>query len=203
MASSEFKQSNPWIEIWLHPREVLKEQLQRDPRRWVLTLAIINGVVSGLSWAIASWTKYAQVSPIINGLIFTLILVLGAILGVLSLYLASWIYKVTGRWLKGKGDFTAVKCAVGWSYYPYLVAGLFGILNMLTVRIPLLGLFFGLIMAVLTVWSFIISLKLLGQAHDFSAWRALAMVFITVVLIFIVIVIVMLLIPQLAPLFVK
>lgn len=201
MATSEFNQTNPWLEIWKNPRKMMAERLRKDPHSWVLPLAIINGLVSGVSWVISLWTKYPQAGEYKNGFVIALIIILGAVLGVISLYLISWLYKVTGKWLKGKGNFTDVKCAVGWSYYPYIVAALFGILNTLTVRIPFLGLLFGLISVVLMVWAFVISLKLLGEAHGFSAWRALATVFITIVLIFIVVLIIALIIPLMSPLF--
>lgn len=201
MATSQFNQTNPWAEIWIRPRKMLEKQLQKDPKRYLLLLAIVNGIVAGGAWIAALLTKYPLRQDYKNGVFGVALIVVGVILSVISLYVTSWLYRLTGGWLKGTGTYTDVKCAVGWSFYPSIVVGIFSILGSLAFNMPFLALLLSLIAVVLSIWSFIILLKLLGQAHNFSAWKALAAVFIAAVLVFVVIMVFILLIPLLQPLF--
>jgi hypothetical protein len=193
---------NPWKDIWTQPRATIHHQLEKNPREWIVILAIVNGLLSGVAWWTTLWTKYPDKPLYHSPLFVTLLIIAGAIMGLISLYVGAWLYRMTGKWLGGKGDYTDVKCAVGWSAYPYLISGIFSILNALTVeKYPAISFIFGIIAVVLMIWALIISLKMIGEAHKFSAWRALGAVLLAAVLVFIVFLIILLLIPLLEPLF--
>lgn len=188
---------NPWLHLWTRPRATLRSILNRDPKRVIIWLAIIGGIFSSLSFIdmhALSRTKFSI-------LFFIVLVVIGAVIGIIHLYFSGWLLKLTGSWLGGKGTFTDVKCAVGWSNYPFIVVNIFSILVALSTPLIWLQLTLSLIMLILLVWAFVIFMKLIGEAHQFSAWKGLLAFLIAIVLIFVVFMIIALLVPLLSPLF--
>lgn len=175
--------------------------LDTDPRRVIIWLAIIGGIVSTFVSIGYWWNTYPEQKFIWNAFFVIALFILGGIIGLIHLYLGGWLYNLTSSWLGGAGNFVDVKSAVGWSNYPFILANIAAILSIWAVPNPWLQGFFGLLDAILVVWGFIIFLNMLGEAHRFSAWRALLAVIIAFILIFVVVMIVSLLVPLLAPLF--
>src|ERR1700722_12611370 len=118
----ESKNINPWVQIWTHPRNTLRTILSTDPQKVIVWLAIIGGILSGLSFAALGWhfTKNALYQTF---LILTMMIV-GGLFGIALLYFFGWLYTLTGSWIGGKGGFTDLKCAVGWSNYPFIISNL-------------------------------------------------------------------------------
>ncbi len=197
----ESENINPWVQIWVRPKKTMRSILDKDPRRVIIWLAIIGGIVSAFAWIGYIWITYPDRQDFRHAFFLLLILVGGGISGLIYLYVAGWLYKLTGSWLGGVGTFTDVKCAIGWSNYPFILANIVSFLSILVVPNPWLQAIFGLINVVIVVWGVIILLNLVGEAHRFSAWRALLAFIIGLVLIFVAIMIVSLLVPLLAPLF--
>jgi hypothetical protein len=192
---------NPWIHIWVRPKKTMRFILDRDSKRVIIRLAIIGGVVSSFTWLEYIWSIYPDRQDLKQNLYTVLILIGGGFSGLIYLYVAGWLYKLTGSWLGGKGTYTDVKCAVGWSNYPFILANVASFLSLLAIPNPWLQAIFGLIDVVIVVWSVMIFLNLVGGAHRFSAWRALLAFIIGLVLVFATIMIASLFIPLLAPLF--
>jgi hypothetical protein len=179
---------NPWFAIWVMPRPTMRQILDTDPRRLVHVLAAAGGAVK--------WAQLNIPSQLVDMTSFSLILGLklglafgGAIVGLISLYLFGFLVRLTGGWLGGKGDFTAVRSAVAWSNIP----AIWGLLLWLPtiaflgpkginfdpgtlihepggamLVVPVL-----LMTIVLGIWQLVVFLKCAGEAHGFSAWRAL------------------------------
>ncbi len=190
---------NPWLQLWTEPRKTIRSILTTDPQKLIIWLAVAGGIVSLISYA--AYNPSRATTPLTLGIYFVLLAIVGGIFGLIHLYFSGWLLKVTGQWVRGKGSFTDVKCAVGWSNYPFIISNLFALLNFLFLdhlwirSIFLVGSF------VLSFWAFIIFLKLIGEAHQFSAWKALLAFIIYTVLILAVLVIIALLVPLLSPLF--
>lgn len=179
----------------------MRALLDKDPRRLIIWLAVINGVLSGLAWLGAVRISYPTYQYYHTTLSIFLSLIIGALLGVFYLYFGGWLYKLTGSWLGGKGSFIDVKCAIGWSNYPLIIINMINFFTLLAYQILWLEILFAIINIILPIWAFVIFLNLIGEAHRFSAWKALLAVFITLVLIFVAIMLVSLLVPLLAPIF--
>lgn len=179
----------------------MRSILDSDPRRVIIWLAIISGVVSSLAGLGYLWGTFPDRQDFRHVLFLLIILVGGGISGLIYLYVAGWLYKLTGSWLGGKGTFTDLKCAVGWSQYPFILANIASFFGIFAVPNPWFQAFFGLINVILAVWGVVIFLNLAGEAHRFSAWRALLALIIGLILIFVAIMIISLLVPLLAPLF--
>ncbi len=191
---------NPWLHIWTRPRETMRSILSTDPNRWVLWLAIIGGILSGAAFLLTIRTelplqRQVAVLPLIVWI------VLGAIFSVIHLYFAGWLYRLTGSWVKGKGTFTEVKSAVGWSYYPFFFSSILNIISSLLKNQHILSALLGLIAFIIIIWGMVIFFKILSEAHQFSVWKGILTFLIACVIIFVAIMIVALFIPLLKPIF--
>lgn len=202
MESNQRTQINPWITIWLYPKKTMHHLLATNPKKVILWLAIIGGVLSSISWVNYLWVQYPERKDLHQVLVVLAVMLMGGITGIIYLYLGGWLYQLTGSWVGGKADFTQVKCAVGWANYPFIVASLFALFSLLVIPNPWLQALVGLLYVVSTVWAFVIFINLLAQAHQFSAWKALLSFLITVLLIFVALMLIALLVPLLSPLFI-
>jgi hypothetical protein len=111
----------------------------------------------------------------------------GPIVGVIWLYLSSWLLRFTGSWLGGTATSESLRTAVAWTQVP-LVASLalwaialpvFGsdLFSSSTPTIdanPLLFLGFSLIDITFAIWVVVLLLIGLSEAHRFTVWRAAA-----------------------------
>lgn len=192
--------AHPWLSLWIHPRKTIRDLIDAHPKWLILWIAIIGGIISTFTWATLAWTRYPTSSHP-TAITFIVLIVVGVILGLIHLYFASWLYRLTGSWLGGKGSFTAVKCAVGWSNYPFAIVGLLNIAASLSIFHLWLMVLFTLLNVIGLVWSIIIFFKVLAESMLFSVWRAIGAVLIAFVLIFVVFMIISLLIPLMQPLF--
>jgi len=195
----EFEESqgfNPWFSIWLQPRATMQQILDTDPVRWVLLLSIIGGFFEALTQAatqdhgdrMASW----------HGVVWACA-IFGPLSGVLGLFGGGYLLRKSGGWLGGSASDREVRAAIAWGGIPKIWLGLlwipsialFGDENFTSATPRLDGdpalasamLFLALIGLIGTFWSIVIWLKCLGQAHKFSAWRALGSVLLMILVI--------------------
>lgn len=176
---------NPWISIWHEPRATVERILARDPKYCVLLLASLSGVAQTLDGAVErslgddlAW-PYIVLSAAIAG----------PITGLLALFLGSWLLRLTGRWLGGRGDALRIRTAIAWGNAP-VVWGLLLWIPLLLVfgqeffatETPLMDsrpvlyalyLGFAVVDFVIAIWALFAFLHCLGQVQGFSAWRAL------------------------------
>lgn len=192
---------NPWLQIWVHPKKTMRLILDTNPRRIIIWLALIGGIVSTFAWISYIWATHPNLQDLNKTYPVIILLIGGSAAGLIHLYVAGWLYRLTGSWIGGHGSFTDVKCAVGWSSYPFILANSANILSLLSFSFMWARIFFGLLDALVALWGVIIFLNVLGEAHRFSAWRALLAVIIALVLVFAFVLFISLLIPLLAPLF--
>lgn len=175
---------NPWLSMWTRPRATMRQILDTNPRTWVHALAMLGGISELLVAPVPR--PLADVSPavMLAGKILC-----GILLGLIGLYLGSFLVWVTGRWIGGQGTFVDVRAASAWPnvlslwgallWLPliaYLGMGAFTLHGesllddsvgmMMLLPVQMIGLAIG-------VWRLVVALKCLGEAHRFSAWRAL------------------------------
>jgi hypothetical protein len=129
--------------------------------------------------------------------------VIGSLIGAaIYFYLVPTILRWIGSKIGGQGTTERVRYSVAYAYIPMVYSliivwlpslFLFGIENFTTFTpvvdssstLTLLFLLFGMVDLVIGIWSTIIFLKCLGEAHQFSAWKALLTTILSV-LIFVV-----------------
>ncbi len=202
MENSQSRQTNPWIDLWIYPRSTFRHILETNLYQYIFWLALFGGVLSGLNFLAYAWTHYPlHTHQPISAL--ALSITIGALLGLINLYVGGWLFRLTGSWVGGKGTFAQVKCAVGWSSYPYMFSTLFSLFSYFSLNHLWVALSFGILNVVFLIWGFIIFLKILAEAHQFSIWRALGALLLAMVLLFVVFMIIALIIPLVQPLFAK
>lgn len=197
MASEDI---NPWLHIWTEPRKTMRSILETNPNRHIIWLAILSGILGGATLALANWMPPRNFSNY-RIAILGIAIIVGAIAGILMLYFSGWLITLTGSWLGGKGNFTQVKSAIGWGNYPNIVSHLVSLIQLIFFSHYWLQIVLVLIGFAIAIWAFIVSMKLIGEAHQFSAWKSILALVIGAILVFVVIMIIALLIPLLKPLF--
>src|SRR5439155_17205593 len=110
---------NPWVSLWLRPRPTMRQILDTDPRRMVVPLVLLYGVLSGLT--IATFPALPEFVP--RAIVGAVGVVVLPLLGLVALYLGGFLLRLTGGWLEGQGDAVAVRCALAWSCVPGLWVG--------------------------------------------------------------------------------
>lgn len=181
---------NPWLHIWVKPRAVIRQELEnRSGEKRLILLALIIGIPT-------MFVNNQQTTVEVNmGTIIIISLIIGPLLGLISLYLGAWINSVVGRWIGGVGRASDLRIA---TLYGYMVPSLVPIFVKLidffirgeaffitadsTITGAPIGLYESLfsgmspILAVLYsglfIYVYIISLKSAGEAHQYSAWKA-------------------------------
>jgi len=188
---------HPWIAIWMSPRETIKKIVNRDPTNQVIMLGALAGALVMLDSLLGAALGFipaplpAALAPYLP--ILTLASpFLGAALGVLGLYLTSFMMDWSGRALGGVGNAVTGRAAVAWSEVPQICLSVVMLLILLGT-----GVWQALIPsmpdpnaaaaaaaanpftltrgveAIVSIWSFILMLHCVGAVHGFSAWRAL------------------------------
>jgi len=185
---------NPWTSIWTRPRATIRQIVDTDPKYMVIPLAILGGIVQAFDNA--STRNLGDELPL--GGIIVAALIGGPIGGLISLYLAGWLVRVTGGWLSGKADAKKVRAAIAWGQVPAIATlpliglqiALFGI-EMFTEFTPELDandqmlyvlLATGVVEMILGIWAIVAVIKCVAEVHEFSAWRSLGAMFLAFLL---------------------
>ena len=176
---------NPWKTMWLKPRETIREILEYNPQYLVLLLAGLFGIRYALDMAGA----YMLGDMFNLWLILAGAIIIGPIIGIISLYISSFLMVWTGKWINGKSSYEHMRAALAWAYIPILWGMLMyllqiplfgselfssltptlsasGLLTSLFIVLSLLGITFD-------IWSFSLSLKTVSEVQGFSVWKAL------------------------------
>lgn len=176
---------NPLLTVWTRPRATIRAIIETDPNYLVLPLAMATGIVQALDRA--ALVSAGETQPLTDIVIMSL--VIGAISGVVGLYIGAALLGWTGRALGGRAKSREVRAALAWGQAPILARipvwvlqiGLLGRQMFITMTpmlvanpaLSLMILVTKLLELVLGIWCFVTVLKCLGEVHEFSAWRAL------------------------------
>jgi hypothetical protein len=180
---------DPWLSMWLRPRATVRQVLDTNPNSQVLLLAALSGIVNMFGNAAAR--SLGDRVPLVG--VIALCVLGGALGGILGLYLGGALLAWMGRTLGGHGQAPEVRTALAWAAVPTIWGGILLVPELIlfqeelftsaTPRIdanPILEvllLVLGLIEIVIGLWTAVVFLKSLGEAHRFSAWRSLATTF--------------------------
>jgi hypothetical protein len=176
---------NPWATIWTRPRETIRLIVETDVRYQVTFLAVLSGA---LVWLERRWSNPSTTAAF--PMLVAIAVVVGALVGVVELYINGALLKWAGTALGGVGNYAEVRAALAWSRVPVIVAVSIGILAILLGSGgPMLGAdgeFSNsgasvlVVHAALVLWGFVVMLKCVGEVHRFSAWRALGSILLIV-----------------------
>src|ERR1700722_4302594 len=115
--AKKVKAENPWLSIWIHPRETIRAIIETHLKYGFLILCVFNGLPMALNFA----QNFSLVSVFPTWSIVVAALVICPFLGYISIYISSWLLSITGKWVGGKGAFQPIRAAVAWSNVPNAV----------------------------------------------------------------------------------
>ena len=176
---------NPWFSMWLHPRRTIRQIVETNPERLVLSLAAVGGGVEGLT-NMASDSKGDDMSL---RAILLATLIVGPIMGIVGLWVGGFLLRWTGGWIGGQADARRIRATLAWANVPLVWSLLLWIpaillfgLELFTEATPVLDasaqlaglhLVFSVGIGIISLWSFVAFLHALGEVQGFSAWRSL------------------------------
>jgi len=176
----------PFFSLWIAPRETIRRLVDTDPTRYVIGLAMLRGALGRLEFAwfsaLSQRTSPSPLWPV--GVAFRV--VLGAIVGVIGLYVGAWLVGLFCRILGGVSSAIEMRAALAWSHVPGITAAIVSIALVLCgalnppefkhSRLPVMTgstIELMLVNAVLIGWGVVVQLNCIGEVNRFSAWRAL------------------------------
>jgi hypothetical protein len=194
---SEKLSVNPWIGMWVRPRETIRAILSYNKSYLLQVLYWIYGFPFLLQMA-QNTSLGDQYSA---GAILAVAAIGAIVVGFIGINLGSLLFYWTGRWIGGTGSFQDIRAAVAWSTIPNAISGIIWLIEIAMFGKTIFSLsFFGMPMfgmqltvtyicsvvaIVVMVWGIIILLKAIGEAQRFSAWKALLNVFLPIIVVFI------------------
>lgn len=102
---------NPWLSMWVRPRETIRAIVDANPKYRFFVLSIIYGLPVLLN--VAQNSSLAEVWPFVMTIAAALIL--SPLIGLIGITIASVLLYVTGKWVGGKASFLEVRAAMCWS----------------------------------------------------------------------------------------
>lgn len=168
--------------VWVRPRQTIDHVLASRSPLLVLPLAGLGGISRIVEKSLMlGWTYQVVVWRIL-----LIEIVVGAILGIVSTYLNSFVLSRLGQSLGGRASAFELRVATAWSWLPGIF-GFFAVVMLLVVvrafdhsHLFVPGGLLTLMQVVLTIsnlWSLAVFLAMISQVHQFSLpWAILTYV---------------------------
>ncbi len=167
---------NPFLTVWLHPKQTARDMIDNKPLWFVFLLIAIGSFAAfGSGYINSEFNDTMSIAILVFISLF-----IGPIFGIIMMFIYGGVLYLCGKLLRGTGSFWDVFKAGSLSYIPSLVTGFFYYLWMFlspesyfsvyetsafSFIVPLIS--FGL-----GIWSFVINIAALSEAHRYSNWRA-------------------------------
>ena len=176
---------NPWLKMWIAPRQTVKAIVQYNPKHRFYVLCAIYGFAALLHFAqnislgeVFSW-----------GWILLESAILATVAGFVCISLWSAILYWIGKWIGGTAPYAHIRAAIAWTNVTAIVSGLawlglaanfgtclffsdFPEMNFLGLDLAVVSTLF-FVQSVMAVWSFVLTIKSLSEVQGFSSWKAL------------------------------
>lgn len=172
-----------WMRIWKEPRSAIRDLIDNTTPAITLFLIALFGVTILVDHA----TSRNPLDGISGGSFFVIVFVIGPIMGVLAWIMISLIAFGTSRLFGGISTFKETVNGVTWATIPYISKWVLLLPMLLIFReelfttatpirdesmfLSLLYVVFAVLQIVMTVFSYIILSKIIGEINDFSAWK--------------------------------
>src|SRR5665213_3228786 len=115
-----------WFSLWYQPRATMRLILDTDPRKFVLPIAFVAGVVAAISQAVTvSLSEPSNIPnmphlPHLGPIGLGLGAILEGLVSIVSLYGLAALYRWTGHKLGGTADKIEMRSALAWGLVPGL-----------------------------------------------------------------------------------
>ncbi len=159
---------NPFLTIWLSPRETIRRIVEWNPNYCVIWLACLAGIGQVLDRS--TMRDLGDKVPL--AVLFAIALIGGPLVGLLQLYISSLLIRWTGRWLGGVATLRQLIAA-------WLIAGR----ELFTKQTPYMDAHpvllimltaLSVVEVILGVWSFVTTCHTVAEVQGYrSAWRGL------------------------------
>lgn len=186
---------NPFTDIWLRTRETVRFVIEQKSFKFIILLIVLTGFASGLigmmnerSFEMAPWAAILQA------------LVTGPIGSAFGYFLGAAVLVLVGRLFKGTATYQDMFKALATAQIPQI-----WLLPLLIIWLlaspdtfladrtdvegsPIVAIM-SIVMAVVSIWTFIIVCKAVGEAHQVSSWKGFFIVVLPGILITIIVLI--------------
>ncbi|WP_332648954.1 YIP1 family protein [Lysinibacillus sp. 54212] len=169
---------NPLISVWLHPKQTARYVIEHKSIAYSLLL-ISLGFIGSIASSLTDSNLYPNLSA---GTIVIATIIFSPIIGIIGAFIFAGITYLMGRLLKGTGSFFDVFKALSLGYIPYILIiplylgwmvmdpdSYFYLYSDFNIGLILLSAMISLIPAVFTI---VINIAGVAEAHHFSNWRA-------------------------------
>lgn len=176
---------NPWLNIWIRPRDTIAKIVKFNPKFRFIILSFLYGLPllfhTAQNMDLAG--KFTTIGIVVASVI------LATFVGMLGITIGAALVYWTGKWIGGKSSFLPVRAAVSWANVPNALVVLVwvGLIVFFKDKIFTAGfqnatyagdqlIIFAsavIVQAVLSIWSFVILVKSIGEVQGFSAWKGI------------------------------
>ena len=170
---------------------------QREPDEMIILLVCF----AGFSEFLVSASRFNLGDYIAIPLIFAFAVLLGPILGIAGLLIATFLLRLTGTWLDGKANNRMLRAAIAWSFIPiisysilwipqYFILGSVLFESRIVIygsKAHLLIVSLNVLRLMIVTWSIVIFLNCLCEVQKFTIWKAMGNCFLSAAIFWIVI----------------
>ena len=183
---------NPFLSIWLHPKQTARYVIEHKTMVYVLVILVLGYIGSGFS-AFMDTKLYPELSYI---WILLIVIIFAPIFGTIIMFIMSGIVFLVGKLLKGTGSFWDVFKAASLSCIPTIFLGPLYLLWMFASpesffypdESSTVALILSIFIVIIGIWSSVILIAAVAEAHQFSIIRSIITLIIPAILVFISIV---------------
>ena len=171
----------PCIGICVTPRATIRSVVDRNPRRWIVPIAVVAGLVAGIANVFGAFSLHhtdfemRMISVTFSrmpGPMRLATAILWPLASVAFLYIDGSLTRWTGGLLGGTADTAEARAAAGWARVPLALF----ILACLVVELvmPRTSWVSYAILTPILIWALVIWFKSVAEVHRFSVWRGAA-----------------------------
>lgn len=162
---------SPWVSVWFSPRLTIERLVATRPTYLVWLLAILGMIAS-----IYQQVAFAGIADLLQDWRFAIGLVLlGAVAGIVWLYLYAIILGWIGRCLGGEATALQMRAVFAWSMLPVIVSGVVVLIIRTAVEPGKIASgATAVLVLIFSLWSFAIFLLMLGRVERFGFWRTIS-----------------------------
>ncbi|MFV9506404.1 MAG: YIP1 family protein [Oscillochloridaceae bacterium umkhey_bin13] len=174
---------NPWLAIWLRPRLALRSAIAMRTPLETAALAALAGISAALTWA--AWGSLGEELSAVG--VVMLALVIGPPLGLAALLAGGVLLRTGGQLVGGQAGASRVRAALAWACLPIIIGlplwliqaallpvASFGRLDLVPFSQAVLATILGAIHLGLWLWTLVLSILGLAEAHLMPWGRAVA-----------------------------
>jgi signal peptidase I len=161
---------SPWVTVWLSPRLTIERLIAGPPSHPVWLLAILGMIAS-----IYQQHAFVRAAGPLQGWTFAFGLVLlGAIAGIVALYLSAIMLGWIGKWFGGQATKPQIRTAFAWSMLPTIVGGVAVLIIRSAMERSAMASGTAVVLSLIfSAWSLTIFLLMLGRVERFGFWRTI------------------------------